>query len=556
MKKLNLISFALLFVLYLSGCYDDLGNYDYHEINEIEVDSIQALYERDVDDSLHICPIIRGSQYSDTSRFNYEWEIANQIVGTSHDLHIVINMTPGNKVCRYIVEDKETGVKRFSQFRLNVSSSTAGDLLMVLSKYQGRAELSYLRLDKEANWAINYYQDRNGESLGTNPQQLLTCYCEATVAYPFSCRLGRLMILCDDRVSLFDKSTLEIDTLHPYLTGEDYTGVASYPPPDIEGYQSQYLSEVVDIWRSNAYGSGFQTSNIFCEISGGALYTVNNVSNGVWTPSYSYNVGSPYDGTLSPFGYWDAMTPTITEPGRLVQYGYDPGDFIVFDETEGRFAYANYGRVYEIETDYVKAYPGYQLIWGSATNRPNDASIAVLSNSSQCQLVMLEDGLDEDERETKTLVAEVSGGNVMSPSSKFYMMKNNDYLFFSNGNALYLYNILNISSRTAPAPGNKVLDLTEYGYDAEAVITDVCVSRTEQTLILGVSRYGSDTEGNGEELKGDILYFDLNNSTLQLTYREDKSARGIAGIPVDVEIKYQTHWRDGIDATGNVIDKI
>ena len=101
-----------------------------------------------------------------------------------------------------------------------------------------------------------------------------------------------------------------------------------------------------------------------------------------------------------------------------------------------------------------------------------------------------------------------------------------------------------------------MLDLTEYGYDAEAVITDVCVSRTEQTLILGVSRYGSDTEGNGEELKGDILYFDLNNSTLQLTYREDKSARGIAGIPVDVEIKYQTHWRDGIDATGNVIDKI
>ena len=203
MKKLNLILFAFLFVLYLSGCYDDLGNYDYHEINEIEVDSIQALYELDVDDSLHICPIIRGTQYSDTSRFNYEWEIANMILGTSHDLHIVINMSPGNKVCRYIVEDKETGVRKFYQFSLNVSSSTAGDLLMVLSKYQGRAELSYLRLDKEANWAVNFYQDRNGESLGTNPQQLMVGYCESALAYPFSTRLGRLMVLCDDRVSLF-----------------------------------------------------------------------------------------------------------------------------------------------------------------------------------------------------------------------------------------------------------------------------------------------------------------------------------------------------------------
>ena len=121
---------------------------------------------------------------------------------------------------------------------------------------------------------------------------------------------------------------------------------------------------------------------------------------------------------------------------------------------------------------------------------------------------------------------------------------------------LHLYNILNISSKSAPSEGNKVLDLSDYGYDAEVVITDVCVSRTERTLILGVSRYGSDAEAMGDEAKGDILYFDLNASTLNLTYREDKSAKGVAGIPVDVEIKYQTHWRDGIDATGSVIDKI
>ena len=123
MKKLN-IFYILLLVFGLPGCYDDLGNYDYREINEIEVDSIRSLYEVDVDDSLCINPIIRGTQYSDTSRFTYEWEIANKIVDSTHNLNIVVNMSPGNKVCRYIVKDKETSVQRYYQFRLNVRRLT------------------------------------------------------------------------------------------------------------------------------------------------------------------------------------------------------------------------------------------------------------------------------------------------------------------------------------------------------------------------------------------------------------------------------------------------
>lgn len=53
-------------------------------------------------------------------------------------------------------------------------------------------------------------------------------------------------------------------------------------------------------------------------------------------------------------------------------------------------------------------------------------------------------------------------------------------------------------------------------------------------------------EASGEEAKGDLLYFDLNSSTLNVQYNEEKSYKGISGIPVDVEIKYQTHWRDGM----------
>lgn len=136
------------------------------------------------------------------------------------------------------------------------------------------------------------------------------------------------------------------------------------------------------------------------------------------------------------------------------------------------------------------------------------------------------------------------------------MMKYNDYLFFCNGNSLYRYNIMNIGSGIAPAEKDKVFDLTQYGYDASAVITDICVSRTEKTMLVGVSRYGNDKEGMGDEPKGDLLYFDLDKGTVTLTYQVEKSHKGISGIPVDVEIKYQNHYRNGEDMSGVLKDNI
>ena len=84
MKRTSIL-YALLIVLLLPACYDDLGNYDYHEINELEVDSIHPLYNVDIDDSLCIYPTLKGTMYSDTNRFTYQWEIGAQTVGTSHE---------------------------------------------------------------------------------------------------------------------------------------------------------------------------------------------------------------------------------------------------------------------------------------------------------------------------------------------------------------------------------------------------------------------------------------------------------------------------------------
>ncbi|WP_316791614.1 PKD-like family lipoprotein [Pedobacter frigoris] len=546
MKKCNIIIFILSGFL-LSSCYKDLGapESQYHEINELTIEGVNEQYAKDVDDSLSIHPGVKGTLYSDTSKFSYAWEFNNNIVSRKLNLDIKVDMTPGNKISRFIIEDKQTGVKKFVRFNLNVSSSTAGNLIMVLSKSKGKAELSYLRLDKPANWAVNYFESRYGYPLGINPQQLGFVMAEASSAAnaPFVNGYGRIMVLADDQLALIDKRTLAPDPVQT-LTGAAFTGVASYPPPNTSGYKPEFFTQGISIWRSNAYGTGFQHMVEFPLISGGALYFA-TLAPSVWAPSFYYNKKSVYgeSGYFSPFGYYDTMTPTAN--GNLFQHGYTLGNFMVFDRVFGRFAYSSYGTSYNIPTTNVKAFPGHDLIYGSATSQ-SGTSFAVLKTSANALRFLLLGKVGN----VYSLPGEVSGG-VATDKSKFYNMKTSPYLFFTAGNKLYKYNILDIMSNNVPNEGHAVISLTTLGYSADAVITSMTVSRTEKSLILGVSRYGTDKDGNGEENKGDVLVFNLDKTGLGLTLKEKYV--GVSGIPVDVKIKYQTHWRDG-KANGGLVE--
>lgn len=550
MKKFTIFLLAFS-VLILGSCYKDLGTSakDYKAINELTIAGIDEQYARDVDDSLTISPKLTGTLYSDTSKFNYAWEIDNKIISNALDLKVKIDLLPGNKISRFIVEDKETGVKKYVRFNLNISSSTAGNLIMVLSKSKGKAELSYLRLDKPASWAINYFESRYGHPLGTNPQRLGFLMAEASrvQCYPFVNGYGRVMVQTDDKLALIDKRTLDPDAT-PYLTGEAFTGVSSYPPPNTEGYKPEFFTEGISIWRSNAYGTGFQQLTEFELISGGALYFA-TLSPSVWTPSFYYNKKSVYgtNGYFSAYGYYDDMIPTANN--NLFQHGYSLGYFIVFDKVYGRFAYSSYGTSYAIPTTDVKEFPGHDLVYGSATSQSGTSFAVLKTPGNDLRFLLL------GKTGTKySLAGEVSGG-VATATSKFYNMKTSPYTFFTNGNKLYKYNILDIKSNSVPNENNAVLSLTSLGYGADAVITSMTVSRTENTLILGVSRYGNNTNGDGEENKGDELVFNLDKVSLGLTLKN--KYEGVSGIPVDVKIKYQTHWRDGKSNGGAaVLDNI
>lgn len=65
MKKI--ITFLYLLIL-AYACYDDKGNYDYREINQISIQNIDSLVLCDQMDLLSIPVTLEGTQYSDSNR--------------------------------------------------------------------------------------------------------------------------------------------------------------------------------------------------------------------------------------------------------------------------------------------------------------------------------------------------------------------------------------------------------------------------------------------------------------------------------------------------------
>ena len=76
--KYRYLLFLVLTCLFIS-CYDDKGNYDYVDINEVEISGIaqDKFYEKIAFvDTLKLYPEIKGSLYgSDADKYTYEWKI-------------------------------------------------------------------------------------------------------------------------------------------------------------------------------------------------------------------------------------------------------------------------------------------------------------------------------------------------------------------------------------------------------------------------------------------------------------------------------------------------
>jgi hypothetical protein len=79
--KYNIFSLIII-VLFFTNCYDDKGNYSYHDINTIEIGKFTGSTSLAVGDTIDIKPELTFSRGVETEGLKYTWDgVAKHVRG-------------------------------------------------------------------------------------------------------------------------------------------------------------------------------------------------------------------------------------------------------------------------------------------------------------------------------------------------------------------------------------------------------------------------------------------------------------------------------------------
>lgn len=125
--KIKNIVYLLLFVIGISSCYEDKGNYDYDALFEITIDSIRESYNSyALIDTLRIHPEISPAN----SEYEYWWGIYETNVQGyapqldtlyyTRDLEMPMTLSPGTYSLVFCAKEKSTGIAALTRADLTV----------------------------------------------------------------------------------------------------------------------------------------------------------------------------------------------------------------------------------------------------------------------------------------------------------------------------------------------------------------------------------------------------------------------------------------------------
>ncbi|MFH6934777.1 PKD-like family lipoprotein [Flavobacterium sp. FlaQc-30] len=150
---------VLLALLFLSvSCSDDIGNYNYKNINEIKATGIEKTYTVYSGDHLKIIPNLNPTldDGNDPNRYTYEWSavdpliinplLAKTVIAKTKNLDIDLKLAPAKYTIYYFVKDNATGVTwQQEPFTLTVISSIYEGWL-ALGDVDGKARLDMVSI--------------------------------------------------------------------------------------------------------------------------------------------------------------------------------------------------------------------------------------------------------------------------------------------------------------------------------------------------------------------------------------------------------------------------
>jgi hypothetical protein len=173
--RIHTLFTVAVFLFMVTACYEDKGNYDYKEMNDIEI-TVEMPDENTsfaLGDLVVCTPQLAFALGQENTNLGYEWSFAGKVISHTRNLEWVADTIASNKMLQLAVLDQNTGVTYFGYTDISVTSRYATDGWVVLSEKNGNSSLSFIRhtsgLSAPAEVTKDIYRMINGRPMGTGP---------------------------------------------------------------------------------------------------------------------------------------------------------------------------------------------------------------------------------------------------------------------------------------------------------------------------------------------------------------------------------------------------
>ncbi|MFR3330231.1 MAG: PKD-like family lipoprotein [Odoribacter splanchnicus] len=172
MRTIYLFFLALL-PIWCWSCYDDKGNYDYHELNQTEVTGIEPVYRRDLLSRLSVNPVIQSEDKNRT--YDYVWMTFKEsgakkidTLSKARELDWLVSADPGIYKLVFEYRDKQNGVVNYIESQLTVESEYFRGWYVMKQKGE-TTDIDFFSPELQNSGLI---QKSRGEALAGKPRSL------------------------------------------------------------------------------------------------------------------------------------------------------------------------------------------------------------------------------------------------------------------------------------------------------------------------------------------------------------------------------------------------
>lgn len=248
----NILYIGLCLLLCCTSCMEDLGNYDYSEVNEITIEGIEELYTVYQAHAPMIAPDkIKQTKFENEDNLEYFW-LLNTTSGwdtlcQSRTCDKIILYATGRYSVKFIARDKESGLFATAKTSFDVQGVVGEGLVVLSKKSNNEASLSYFPSTQDIEPTIDFFPEIgynpvkvNFHSKGKDTDSYLSVMCDD----------GKGGVILDpiDFVKVMDYQDFFWDNAHPKPMGYtashyNYKSMSAYAPSYMGNFYYEHICD-------------------------------------------------------------------------------------------------------------------------------------------------------------------------------------------------------------------------------------------------------------------------------------------------------------------------